>query len=316
MPRHVPLPVQLGTDPFTIHEGSAAGLSEKRMRGSDLAAPFPAVRMSATIQLDLRTTCRAYSGRLRPGEVFSHVTAARLWGIPVDDEWAESEPLHVSIPAPGRAARGRGVHGHRLARAGRQRVTVAGLPTIDPVSVWLQLAESLSFPGLVAAGDYLVRRPPRSEDPRRPFCDREHLVQRADSTSGRGAASARKAAALVREGSDSPQESRLRLALVGSGLPEPELNPELRSASGRFVARVDMLYRTERVIVEYDGDQHRTDRRQYDRDIRRIDALHDLGWTVIRIRSPQMRHDATEATALVRRALSRHGSIEFPLSAL
>jgi very-short-patch-repair endonuclease len=37
------------------------------------------------------------------------------------------------------------------------------------------------------------------------------------------------------------------------------------------------------VGVEYDGDQHRTDRRQYVKDIRRIETLERLGWIVVRV---------------------------------
>jgi very-short-patch-repair endonuclease len=37
------------------------------------------------------------------------------------------------------------------------------------------------------------------------------------------------------------------------------------------------------VAVEYDGDQHRLDRRQYVKDIRRGEALERLGWLVIRV---------------------------------
>jgi very-short-patch-repair endonuclease len=37
------------------------------------------------------------------------------------------------------------------------------------------------------------------------------------------------------------------------------------------------------VAVEYDGDQHRTDRRQYVKDIRRWELLERLGWLVVRV---------------------------------
>jgi very-short-patch-repair endonuclease len=37
------------------------------------------------------------------------------------------------------------------------------------------------------------------------------------------------------------------------------------------------------VAVEYDGDQHRTDRSQYVKDIRRAEVLNCLGWQVIRV---------------------------------
>jgi very-short-patch-repair endonuclease len=38
-----------------------------------------------------------------------------------------------------------------------------------------------------------------------------------------------------------------------------------------------------KVAVEYDGDQHRSDRRQYTWDIRRLEHLERLGWIVIRV---------------------------------
>ena len=37
------------------------------------------------------------------------------------------------------------------------------------------------------------------------------------------------------------------------------------------------------VAVEYDGDQHRTDRRQYVKDIRRIEMLERMGWIIVRV---------------------------------
>ena len=38
-----------------------------------------------------------------------------------------------------------------------------------------------------------------------------------------------------------------------------------------------------KVAVEYEGDHHRTDRRQFNRDIARVDALTELGWIVVRV---------------------------------
>jgi very-short-patch-repair endonuclease len=164
----------------------------------------------------------------------------------------------------------------------------------------------------VVAGDHLVRIPARRDDARRPFCTVDELVRRSRACRGRGAMVARRATELVREGSDSPQESRLRLALTRAGLPEPALNCDLRTAEGHFVARVDMLYRCTRVVVEYDGDQHRTDARQYDRDISRIDELHALGYRVVRIRKRQLAAGGHEAVRLVRAALAAHPESSWP----
>jgi very-short-patch-repair endonuclease len=38
-----------------------------------------------------------------------------------------------------------------------------------------------------------------------------------------------------------------------------------------------------RLAVEYDGDQHRTDRPQYVKDMRRIPRIERCGWEVIRV---------------------------------
>lgn len=52
---------------------------------------------------------------------------------------------------------------------------------------------------------------------------------------------------------------------------------------GLPVAYLDMGWEEWMVAVEYDGDQHRTDRWQYVKDIRRLEMLKDLGWIVIRV---------------------------------
>jgi very-short-patch-repair endonuclease len=78
--------------------------------------------------------------------------------------------------------------------------------------------------------------------------------------------------------SESPMESRLRLLLVRAGLDGLQPQYIVRTASGGFVARVDLAYVAARVIVEYDGAWHWKQRRADDR---RRDRLRDLGWTVI-----------------------------------
>ena len=49
------------------------------------------------------------------------------------------------------------------------------------------------------------------------------------------------------------------------------------------VAFLDMGWRDFQVAVEYDGDHHRKDRRQYVKDIARLRMLEALGWIVIRV---------------------------------
>jgi very-short-patch-repair endonuclease len=84
---------------------------------------------------------------------------------------------------------------------------------------------------------------------------------------------------LVDGGAESPQETKLRLLIVGAGLPRPETQIEFR----HLRIRVDMGWREWKVAVEYDGVQHWTDPRQRAWDIERIAQLEAAGWAVIRV---------------------------------
>jgi very-short-patch-repair endonuclease len=83
-------------------------------------------------------------------------------------------------------------------------------------------------------------------------------------------------------GAQSPRETWLRLLLIDGGLPRPVTQIEVRDAAG-YRACLDLGWEGPMVAVEYDGDQHRTDRPQYVKDIRRWEMLEDLGWRIIRV---------------------------------
>lgn len=91
----------------------------------------------------------------------------------------------------------------------------------------------------------------------------------------------RTALSLMDGGAQSPKESWLRLVLIDAGLPRP--TTQIRVTDGRLVAYLDMGWEEPMVALEYDGEQHRTDRRQYVKDIRRAETVGGLGWIVIRV---------------------------------
>jgi very-short-patch-repair endonuclease len=99
----------------------------------------------------------------------------------------------------------------------------------------------------------------------------------------RGMRRAQAALALVDPGAESPKETWLRLLLIRSGLPRPRTQIPIYDQWGRAEAYLDMGWPELKVAVEYDGEHHRTDRRQYVRDIRRAEMLDDLGWIVVRV---------------------------------
>ncbi|CAN5699570.1 DUF559 domain-containing protein [soil metagenome] len=104
----------------------------------------------------------------------------------------------------------------------------------------------------------------------------------------RGVRRLRDAIALVDGGAESPQESRLRLLLIGAGLPRPETQIEFFDDFGEAFIRVDMGWRQWKVAVEYDGVQHWSDPVQRAWDIERIALLEAMGWVVIRVSAQMM----------------------------
>jgi hypothetical protein len=109
---------------------------------------------------------------------------------------------------------------------------------------------------------------------------------------------------LVDGGAACPRETWLRLLFIDAGLPTPTTQIPVYDGPGRFVAMLDMGWEQYKVAAEYDGDQHRTDRRQFVKDIDRLAKTQDLGWYVIRVVNE---HRPDEIVRRVYQALVRRG---------
>ncbi|MCS5733140.1 hypothetical protein [Herbiconiux daphne] len=319
MPKKIELPEELAATPFSVEAGRDAGLTTKRMLGADLERPFHGVRSRRGALVTLHDRCLAYAERLRPGDFFSHTTAAQLWGCPLPSRFDRADAaLHVSTMAPSRAVSGRGVIGHRVDPDSVRVVMRHGLPVSDAASTWCDLAAVMTrsdrvsgdirgLDDLVAAGDHLVYVPRHDGGPDRPYLSIDDLARRVQSGfRRRGNAVARVALELVRDGAESRPETLVRLAIVRKLLPEPVLNEPVLDRNGNFIGRADMRFPDFRVIVEYDGEQHRTDDEQYARDERRIEDFQMAGEIVVRIRKDGLARLSVEA-ARVERALRSRG---------
>lgn len=73
-----------------------------------------------------------------------------------------------------------------------------------------------------------------------------------------------------------------------AGLPTPECNLIIGDDQ-RPIGRVDLVYVAYKVIIEYEGDQHRTDRNQWNADIDRHEDFARDNWTLIRVTSERTR---------------------------
>lgn len=108
---------------------------------------------------------------------------------------------------------------------------------------------------------------------------------------------------LVDAGAASLRESRLRLLLLDDGLPRPSTQIAV-GADGHLIGILDMGWEQYKVGVEYDGDQHRSDRRQYVRDLGRLRRLQEAGWIIIRVIAED---GGADVITRVRTALHRRG---------
>ena len=112
---------------------------------------------------------------------------------------------------------------------------------------------------------------------------RELMRSRVAAVRRIGGATLLRAVRACRRGSRSPAETRIRLTLDAAGIPAAELNAAIdETATGRYLGAPDFVWRAQRVVLEYEGEQHRLDTGQSRYDIVRYDDLAADGWRVIR----------------------------------
>ncbi|MBM3714806.1 MAG: DUF559 domain-containing protein, partial [Actinobacteria bacterium] len=303
---------------FTTAQARLRGLTRRQVDAPAFIRPFHGVRSFAREhpddvhparrrELEVLRRAEEYAVLLAPGQFFSHTTAALLYGIPLPP--LPDEDIHVSVLPPLRAPRGRGVRGHQLRPAGvRLSKNDVGMPLTSAATTWALLGGTVRHPfDLVAAADYLVTAPrvpgPRGRVLREPLVSIEELeaaVLRAPKR--RGIVALREALPMVRPGPASRRETWTRMILLDGGLPEPELNHDVYDHDG-FVACVDLAYPEALVGVEYEGDQHRSDTRQWFRDIERYERLAAAGWHIVRVTNDMLFSTPETLVRLVLRAL-------------
>ncbi|MGA4508858.1 endonuclease domain-containing protein [Propionibacteriaceae bacterium G1746] len=83
--------------------------------------------------------------------------------------------------------------------------------------------------------------------------------------------------------SGSVRESRTRMLIHTAGLPTPRRQYWVPRTDGSTVGRVDFAWPEYKVVLEYEGQQHLTNAKQWESDIKRYEELERLGWIVIRV---------------------------------
>lgn len=258
------------TTPFRRQVALRHGVTDLDLAGDAYRRLLQGIHVASSIVVTPDVLGRAALVGSSRGAYLSHHTAGSLWGgvVPAD-------PL-VHVSTPGSRSRRSGLRSHRALDPSATR-SLRDLPLSGPEQVLLELAAvGVPLVDLVVYGDSVVRAGRTTPS---------KLRQAVADYVGTGAATARRAAGLVRVGVRSPMETRSRLLVVLAGMPEPEVAVEVRGADGILLREVDMGYREVRLGVEYDGEHHEGTRAA---DLRRREDLDHLGWRLISLCSPDI----------------------------
>lgn len=256
-------------EPFIGSEAIADGALTK----SQLCTRYKRIFRGVYVDPDLEVTAvlRAKAGWLWAGRrgVIAGFSAAALHGSKWVDATRAVELIHDNRhPLPGILTRGDRIEEEEIE-------VVDGLPVTSPPRTVLDLGCWYPTMTAVAAIDSLAR----ATDVK--VKDVDLLLRRHGGR--RGIVQARRAVELFDSGAQSPKESWLRVVLVQARLPRPATQIPVCDEFGEAIAYLDMGWEDVKVAVEYDGDQHRSDKSQFAWDVKRLEMLQRRGWIVIRV---------------------------------
>jgi hypothetical protein len=219
---------------------------------------------------------RATLVKVADGAVVSHVSAAALHGLTMWDVCLRR--VHVTVNRHSGGRRTRLLHVHPAALHPDDVVAVGGVVCTSVARAVVDLARTLPFEQALVITDAARHRHRVSA---------VELVAAVERVTGRrGGPDARRVVAAADPRSESPGETRSRIAIARAGLPAPALQHDVPEIG----ARTDFYWEEFATVGEFDG------KVKYGRGLRpgqdpgeavfaekrREDALRDLGLKVVR----------------------------------
>ncbi|KUI23987.1 hypothetical protein AU196_09520 [Mycobacterium sp. IS-1742] len=229
---------------------------------------FPDVYCPERVELSLKD--RIYAAWLwsRRRAVIGGLSAAAMQGAPWIDDGIPIELIwNNTHPPEGLIVRNDTVATDEVDRFGRMPVTTCVRTAFD-------LGRRLPRDDAVARLDALMWAQRFSVD------DVRSLARRYPRA--RGSKRLRVALPLIDAGAASPKETWLRLLLIDNGYDSLITQIPVFDHLG-LIGVADMGWPELRIAVEYDGDYHRTSRRRYVMDQRKLRRLAAQGWIVVRV---------------------------------
>jgi very-short-patch-repair endonuclease len=282
------VPASLTKNPFSLEEARRAGLTLSALRGKVWRRLGAELYCWQGVREDPWLELSALYRLLPPDAVFAGATAAWMFGL----DLAPTDPVEIIVPL-GSSIRSRaGVRVRRCQLSASDVATIRGLRATAVNRTLRDLCLRLPAIDALIAIDMALHLGLTNAD---------DLRRHVDDAHGGAGAHRLRSLALLAAAAESPMETRLRWLLIKARLPCPEVQTNLRDREQRFVGRADLYYDEARLILEYDGANHRE---RLVEDNRRQNLLINAGFRLLRFTATDIHQRPEVVVAQVRSALN------------
>jgi very-short-patch-repair endonuclease len=287
------IPYELKRAPFTVAAARRRGITWDDLQTKSWTRMSYGQYASSSLRAGTELVLRAAAQRMPSAYAFSGRTAGWIWGLDV----APCEPIVVTIPREVSVRARAGVRLRRAALPESEVVIRRSFRVTTPLRTVRDMGSDADLVESVVAIEMALRAG---------FVALSDIASHVEQRRGRkGIKKLRRALRLADARSESPMETRLRLELLKARLPTPCVQADLHDASGGFLGRADLYYPDRKLVIEYDGENHKD---RLVSDLRRQNALLNAGYQVLRFTAPDLRTAGLVADQ-VRRARSRLAQI-------
>lgn len=275
-----PVVLAAASDPSDLRSWRRSGTIERVRRGAYVPAA-PSRGPALDRQSRALARIEAVAAQLRTEFWFSHESAALIWGCEVV---GLSGGTHVTQAWCGSTRGDPRLVRHTLELPPSERAERKGLPVTTLERTAVDCATSMRGRNALVVIDSALRA----------GADRVIIESLLRARKGRrGVRRARTVIERANGASEPPGETMARWEIVEAGLPQPEAQLAVVTASGRF--RLDLAWRDARVAVEFDGFVKYSGAFGAPADVvfaekRRQEALEQVGWLIIRITWEDLDH--------------------------
>ena len=279
--------------PFSTREGRAKGIERWHLRSPRWQRVGPAIYAPASRIDHTMVRLEAAASRVPAAAAFAGLSAAWLHGLDVDG----CSPIEMIVPKGNKVSGRAGMRVYRSALPEAEATAIQGLKVTNILRTLEDIGRRLSLTEATVIVDAALQA---------------GLIEisRFDSWArsrrgGRGLVNLRAVAGAAEPKSESPMETRLRMALVIAGLPRPEAQVPIYDERGLFVGRPDLYYSDCKLGIEYDGGFHRE---SLPEDNRRQNRLLEAGVTLLRFTAADVLSRPATVVAQVRAVRASAGT--------